>query len=335
MLEKFSAGAIQALNAAREEALRLEFTQVDTDHLLLGLAHEHRGLANRLLTRHGVGPKQLRLAVEQLSGRGYSMARQEDLVFSPGTIRVLARTAMRRPTLVESQDVFHALLHEPDTAAEALLKHLQLDLAELRAQAEGLMAGALSEDAESPAEEGKVLPRRFVPRLLTPAGQSVLSYAYAATRFFGHTIVGTEQLLAALLYVKTGLAARVLEANGVDALEVEAVASRVIGRGSGTVPGRLSLSRWCEEVLDHAWSEARKLGHEQVGTGHILLSLVELDVGGALYILDQLDVNLAQIRYDVEAAFEGAHGDPEPEDGAFAVGFDDDEGRLPEELQPS
>ena len=332
MLEKFSAGAIQALNAAREEALRLEFTQVDTDHLLLGLVHEHRGLANRLLTRHSVGPRQLRLAVEQLSGRGYSMARQEDLVFSAGTIRVLARTAMRRPTLVESQDVFHALLLEPDTAAEALLRHLGLDPEVLRTEAEALLAGGLSEDAETPAVEARVLPRRFVQRLLTPAGQSVLSYAYAATRFFGHTIVGTEQLLAALLYVRTGLAAKVLEANGVDALEVEAVASRVIGRGSGTLPGRLSLSRWCEEVLDQAWIVARKLGHERVGTGHILLGLIDLDVGGALYILDQLDVNLAQIRYDVEAAFEAAAGDPEPEDGQLDRAFEADEDLVPGEL---
>ncbi len=330
MLEKFSAGAIQALNAAREEALRLEFTQVDTDHLLLGLAHEHRGLATRLLTRHGVGPKQLRLAVEQLSGRGYSMARQEDLVFSAGTIRVLARTAMRRPTLVESQDVFHALLLEPDTAAETVLRHLRLEPAELREEAEALLAGGMSEDAETPAAEGKVLPRRFVQRLLTPAGQSVLSYSYAATRFFGHTIVGTEQLLTALLYVRTGLASRVLEANGVDALEVEAVASRVIGRGSGTLPGRLSLSRWCEEVLDQAWTAARKLGHEQVGTGHILLGMIDLDVGGALYILDQLDVNLAQIRFDVETAFDHAPGDPEPEDASPSRGSD-----LDEELQPN
>lgn len=320
MLERFSAGAIQALNAAREEALRLEFTQVDTDHLLLGLAHEHKGLAAKMFSRHGVGPRHLRVAVEQISGRGYSIARMEDLVFSPGTIRVLARTAMRRPTLVESQDVFHALLHEPDTAAEGVLRHLGLDPDALRDEADARVAGTLAEEAETPVEEGKVLPKRFVPRLLTPAGQSVLSYAYAATRFFGHTIVGTEQLLTALLYVRTGLASRVLEANDVDALEVEAVASRVIGRGSGTVPGRLSLSRRCEEVLDGAWNLARKLGHEQVGTGHVLLALIEWDAGGALYILDQLDINLAQIRYDVETAFELAPGEAEPEEGAVADG---------------
>ena len=318
MLERFSARAIQALNAAREEALRLEFNQVDTDHLLLGLVHESRGMAAKLLMRNQVTQRRLRLAVEQVSGRGYSMARMEDLVFAPGTIRVLARTADRRPTLVESQDVFLGLLAEPDTAIDPVLKALGLDRQVLLSAAEDSLATRPHEDAATPEEGERVLPKRFVPRLLTPAGQSVLSYAFAAARFFGHTWVGTEQVLTGLLDVKSGLAARVLAVNGVDALAVEAVTARVIGRGSGTVAGRLSLSRWAEEIFDAAWGVARKFGHEQVGTGHVLLALLDLDVGGALYILDQLDVNMAQIRYDVEAAFEAAPGDPEPENALTA-----------------
>lgn len=318
MLERFSAGAIQALNAAREEALRLEFNQVDTDHLLLGLVHEGRGVAAKLLMRHQVTQRQLRLAVEQVSGRGYSMARMEDLVFAPGTIRVLARTAHRRPTLVESQDVFLGLLAEPDTAIDAVLKQLGLDRETLLTEAENSLASRVQDDAATPAEGQLVLPKRFVPRLLTPAGQGVLAYAYTAARNFGHTFVGTEQVLAGLLDVQTGLAARVLTGNGVVPLEVEAVASRAIGRGSGTVPGRLSLSRWADEVFDAAWAVARKRGHEQVGTGHVLLALLDLDVGGALYILDQLDVNLAQIRFDVEAAFDAVPEEPEPADALAA-----------------
>jgi ATP-dependent Clp protease ATP-binding subunit ClpC len=86
----------------------------------------------------------------------------------------------------------------------------------------------------------------------------------------------------------------------------------VIGRGSGTVAGRLTLSRWTEQVLEQAWAEARRLKHTRVGTGHVLLGLTQLDVGGALYILDHLDINLAQIRYDVEQAFAAAPGNPEP-----------------------
>lgn len=312
MFEKFSAGAIQAINAAREEALRLEFNQVDTDHLLLGLMHERQGLAAKVLGAKGVEQRQLRLAVEQHSGRGYSLVRAEELVFSPETLRVLARTALARPTLVESQDLFSALLLERDCAARSVLEGFGLDPEDLREAVSARLAAQASDDLN--LEDRPLLPSRFTPRLLTPAGHSVLGYAHAAATFFGHTIVGTEQLLTGLLQVKVGLASQVLAANGVDTLEVEAVASRVIGQGSGTVPGRLTTSRFCDDVLEMAWVEARRLGHRQVGTGHILLGLTELDVGGALYIMDHLNLNLAQIRDDVEQAFASAAGDPEPEE---------------------
>jgi ATP-dependent Clp protease ATP-binding subunit ClpA len=306
VFEKFSASAIQAINAAREETLRLEFNQVDTDHLLLGLAHERASVVARTLEKQQIGVRQLRLAVEHLSGRGYSLTRMEDLIFAPATLRTLARAALANPTLVESQDLFFALLEERESAALAVLKHLKLDV-----EAVGRVGRELAH-ADAPVPDAAVLPQHFSHRLLTTLGDSVLSYAYAAARYFGHTIVGTEQLLTGLLYVRDGLAAQVLAANGVEAMEVEAITARVIGRGSGAIAGRVTLSRWTEEVLEHAWAAARKLKHTQVGTGHILLGLTELDVGGALYIMDHLDVNLAQIRYDIEQAFLTAPGDPEP-----------------------
>jgi ATP-dependent Clp protease ATP-binding subunit ClpA len=312
MLEKFSASAIQALNAAREEALRLEFSQVDTDHLLLGLAHERQGLAARTLQKLGVEHRKLRLAVEQLSGRGYSLTRQEDLVFSDGTLRTLARAARTRPTLVESQDVFRALLDEQEAPVQGVLRQLGLELDRVRETAAALDAKDAAPTME-PTPETTVVPTRFNQRLLTTTAHSVLTYAHAATRFYGHTIVGTEQLLTGLLYVRTGLASKVLAANFVDPLEVEAVCARVIGQGSGTAAGKVTLSRWVEEVLERAWEQARRLKHDHVGTGHVLLGLIDLDVGGALYVMDHLDLNLAQIRYDVEQAFAAAPGDPEPE----------------------
>jgi ATP-dependent Clp protease ATP-binding subunit ClpA len=307
VLEKFSASAIQAINAAREEALRLEFEQVDTEHLLLGLSHETRGVIARSMQKHGVDVRKLRMAVEQLYGRGYSLIRQEDLMFSPDALRALATAAQAHPTLVESQDVLVALLRNPGGKSIEVVRHLGLDPEAIASTVE-----TFSKDDLQPAAEGEVLPTRFSRRLLTDKAQQVIDRANETTLRFGHTIVGTEQLLTALLHGEDGMASQVLLANGVDPLMVEAVAARVIGRGSGTIPGRLTLSRWVEEVLEQAWTEARRLKHTRVGTGHVLLGLTNLDVGGALYILDQLDINLAQIRYDVEQAFAAASGDPEP-----------------------
>jgi ATP-dependent Clp protease ATP-binding subunit ClpA len=319
VLEKFSASAIQAINAAREEALRVEFEQVDTEHMLLGLSHETRGVIARAMQKHGVDVRKLRMAVEQLYGRGYSMIRQEDLMFSPATLRALASAAQAHPTLVESQDVLVALLREPESKSVAVVRHLGIDPAAFAASVEHF-----SQD-DGVEGEGEVLPARYSMRLLTDRSRAVVDRAYEAARTFGHTIVGTEQLLTGLLADPESMAGQVLAANGVDPLVVEAVAARVIGQGSGTVDGRLSLSRWVEQVLEAAWASARRLKHGRVGTGHMLLGLTDLDVGGALYILDHLDINLGQIRYDVEQAFAAAPGDPEP---AAAYPVEDDEGLL-------
>jgi ATP-dependent Clp protease ATP-binding subunit ClpA len=317
VLEKFSAMAIQAINAAREEALRVEFEQVDTEHMLLGLSHETRGVIARAMQKHGVDVRKLRMAVEQLYGRGYSMIRQEDLMFSPASLRALAAAAQANPTLVESQDVLVALLREPESKSRDVMRHLGVDPDAFVASVEHF-----SHDDAAEAT-GAVLPAHFSMRLLTDRARGVIDQAYAATRAFGHTIVGTEQLLTGLLADPTSMASQVLVANSVDPLVVEAVAARVIGRGSGTVDGRLSLSRWVEQVLEAAWASARRLKHERVGTGHVLLGLTDLDVGGALYILDHLDINLGQIRYDVEQAFAAAPGDPEP-DAAYPVEASDE-----------
>lgn len=317
VLEKFSAGAIQALNAAREEALRLEFEQVNADHLLLGLLHEHQGVPARALRTHRVELKQLRLAVEQLFGRGYSLIRAEDLVFSPAVLSALARSAQANPLLVEGQDILLALLQEQVGPSVEVLRHLRLAPEAIAASVREL-ASKVDEATAEP-----VVPTRFNHRLLTLPGRSVLSYAFSAARHFGHTIVGTEQLLTGLLYVKEGLASQVLALGGVEALEVEAVAARVIGRGSGTVSGLVVLSRWCEEILEAAWAEARRHKHAQVGTGHILLGLIDLDVSGALYLMDHLDINLAQLREDVLSAFAAAPGNPEPPLAEDVVDEDD------------
>ncbi|HEY9724557.1 MAG TPA: Clp protease N-terminal domain-containing protein, partial [Oscillatoriaceae cyanobacterium] len=250
--------------------------------------------------------KQMRLAVEQLSGRGYSLIRAEALVVSPPVRAALARSAQANPLLVEGQDILLALLQEQVGPSVEVLKHFRLVPEAIAATVRELT----SKEDEGAAEP--IVPTRFNHRLLTLPGRSVLSYAFSAARHFGHTIVGTEQLLTGLLYVKEGLASQVLTYNGVDALEIEAVAARVIGRGSGTVSGLVVLSRWCEEILEAAWAQARRLKHAQVGTGHVLLGLIDLDVSGALYLMDHLDINLAQLREDVLGAFAADAGNPEP-----------------------
>lgn len=309
MLEKFSRSAIQALNAAREEALRLEFDRVGAEHLLLGLLHEQRGLALRAFTAHRVTLKQVRLAVEQRFGRGYSLIRQEDLMFSAEALAILAVAAREQAESVESGSVFLALCAHPDAKLLVLFEALGLDAAELGRHAAGLPD--LDEAASAGSDAGH-RPRRFDVRRLTPEADAALGFALAAARHHGHTLVGTEQLFAGLMYEPEGLAGQALSRAGISRVAYEAAASRLIGPGSGMVPGRLGFSRRTEEALERAWAMARAAGFDRVGTGHVLLGLLDLDVAGALTITDQLDLDLALIRSEVEEAFRQDPDTPEP-----------------------
>jgi ATP-dependent Clp protease ATP-binding subunit ClpA len=321
VFEKFSAQAIQALNAAREEALRLEFSQVNAEHLLLGISHERRGVAARCLQRRGIEQKHLRLAVEHLAGRGYSLIRAEDLIFSPEVLRALARAAKSNATPVESHHLFQALLAEHDGAACAVLKHLRIEIEALSREAYALAREDVSTGI-SPLEAPE-LPVHFTPRLLTPEALEALARAFETARAQGHTLVGTEQVLTGLLEASAGLAPRVLSTVGASVLAVAAVAYGALGHGSGAATYRRGFSLRVREALERSWIEAKRHGHTRIGTGHILWGLLEAEAGGALYILDRLELDLVLVRDELERAFAAAPGDPEPpmapEDAEFGI----------------
>lgn len=318
LFENFSAKAIEALNLAREEARRLEFVQVDTDHLLLGLLAEGNGVAARALRLMGIDLRKARFAAEQLFGRGYTHS--SSLFFAPECQTVFTHAleiaSQVEPVLVDTQDLLLALLQQPRARSGELLRHLGCDLDDVQRHLMQVRAQDLESPTPPPDPERAVRPKHFSPRLLSDEGREVYELAYQMAQSFGHTLVGTEQLLIALLAVERGLASQVLRANGLTRHDAEAIAHRVIGRGSGTVQAKHVLSHRAEQALNAAWREAQARHHDRVGTGHMLLGLLGLDAGGALTIMDLLKVNLSGIQLDVEQAFEEQPRELEPHWGA-------------------
>ena len=309
MLSKFSAKAIEAIDRAREEAKRLEFNQVDSDHLLLGLLAEGNGVAARALKTMGTDLRKARFATEQIAGRGYMGTGLDDLSFSPACSRIfdsaLAIAGNTEPVLVDTQYLLLAILRQRDCRGVEVLRQMRVDLDAF----EQLLMQVRNQDLASPTPPPPdplhaVLPQRFNPRLLSTRGEQVWEAAHQMARAFGHTIVGTEHLLIALLAVDEGIASQILRQNGLTRVEVEAVVHRVIGRGSGTLPSTLMLSRFGAATLEAAWDEARRRDHDRVGTGHMLFGILQLDAGGALAILDMLRINLAGVQFELEQAFD-------------------------------
>lgn len=322
MFENFSAKAIAALNFAREEARRLEFAQVDTDHLLLGLLAEGNGVAARALKQVSIDLRKARVVTEQLLGRGYTQV--AELVFSPECVTVfgdaIGIASTVEPVLVDTQDLLLAVIRQPRSRGVQVLKEAGCDLEELLERLMAVRARDLESPSPPPDPDQTVVPKRFSPRLLTEQGRLVYDQAFELAGQYGHTLVGTEQLLIALL-ISDCFAADVLRANGLSREDAESVAYRMIGRGSGTIASKLTLSRRATEALDGAWSEARDRKHERVGSGHILLGLLGKDAGGALTIMDLLKINLGGLQMDVERAFDDHPREPEPrwDDAGFST----------------
>ncbi len=110
-----------------------------------------------------------------------------------------------------------------------------------------------------------------------------------------HNYVGTEHLLLGLLSVDDGAAAQVLTRLGVDVTEARTEIEQIIGRGSAPPAGQPPFTPRSKKVLELAHGEAKRLGHNYVGTEHLLLGLVREGSGVAAQVLNRLGADRAAI----------------------------------------
>ena len=127
----------------------------------------------------------------------------------------------------------------------------------------------------------------------------VIMLAQEEARRLNHNFVGTEQLLLGLIGEGTGIAAKVLRSMGVNLKDVQSEVEKIIGRGSGFVTVEIPFTPRAKRVLESSLEEARQLGHNYIGTEHLLLSLSQDNEGVAARVLENLGVDLSQVRQQV------------------------------------
>jgi hypothetical protein len=135
--------------------------------------------------------------------------------------------------------------------------------------------------------------------------RGVLTLAQDEAQRFHHNYIGTEHLLLGLVREREGVAARVLENMNVELAKVRTAVEFIIGRGDLPVVGEVGLTPGAKRVIELAIDEARGLGHNYIGTEHLLLGLVREDEGIAAGVLESLGVNLERTRNAVLQALEG------------------------------
>ncbi|KGG15432.1 ATP-dependent Clp protease [Prochlorococcus sp. MIT 0602] len=123
--------------------------------------------------------------------------------------------------------------------------------------------------------------------------------AQEEARRLGHNFVGTEQILLGLIGEGTGVAAKVLKSMGVNLKDSRVEVEKIIGRGSGFVAVEIPFTPRAKRVLELSLEEARQLGHNYIGTEHLLLGLIREGEGVAARVMENLGVDLTKVRTQV------------------------------------
>jgi ATP-dependent Clp protease ATP-binding subunit ClpC len=148
--------------------------------------------------------------------------------------------------------------------------------------------------------QGAKMFERFTER-----ARQVVVLAQEEARGLRHNYIGTEHLLLGLLREEEGVAARVFDKLEISVEEVRAAVVRIVGSGEEVPQGQIPFTPRAKKVLELALREALSLGHNYIGTEHILLGLIREEEGVAARILLDLDADSDKIRAEVMQLLSG------------------------------
>ncbi|CAH8267930.1 unnamed protein product [Arabidopsis lyrata] len=144
---------------------------------------------------------------------------------------------------------------------------------------------------------------RCVPKAMferfTEKAIKVIMLSQEEARRLGHNFVGTEQILLGLIGEGTGIAAKVLKSMGINLKDSRVEVEKIIGRGSGFVAVEIPFTPRAKRVLELSLEEARQLGHNYIGSEHLLLGLLREGEGVAARVLENLGADPSNIRTQV------------------------------------
>ena len=145
-------------------------------------------------------------------------------------------------------------------------------------------------------------------RPFTDRARRVVVLAQDEARLRNHNDLGTEHLLLGLIREGEGVAVRALESLGISVAAVGARVQEIIGQGQSAPTGHIPFTPRAKKVLELSLREALLLGHDYIGTEHLLLGLIGEGEGVAAQVLMQLGADLSRVRQRVIELRSGAAG---------------------------
>ncbi len=154
----------------------------------------------------------------------------------------------------------------------------------------------------------------------TDRARRVVVLAQEEARLLNHNYIGTEHILLGLIHEGEGVAAKALESLGISLEAVRAQVEEIIGHGGSAPSGHIPFTPRAKKVLELSLREALQLGHNYIGTEHILLGLIREGEGVAAQVLVKLGADLSRVRQQVIQLLSGYAGGKEPAGAGAATG---------------
>jgi ATP-dependent Clp protease ATP-binding subunit ClpC len=146
----------------------------------------------------------------------------------------------------------------------------------------------------------------------TDRARRVVVLAQEEARLLNHNYIGTEHILLGLIHEGEGVAAKALESLGISLEAVRAQVEEIIGHGGQAPSGHIPFTPRAKKVLELSLREALQLGHNYIGTEHILLGLIREGEGVAAQVLVKLGADLSRVRQQVIQLLSGYAGTKDP-----------------------
>ena len=153
----------------------------------------------------------------------------------------------------------------------------------------------------------------------TDRARRVVVLAQEEARMLNHNYIGTEHILLGLIHEGEGVAAKALESLGISLEAVRSQVEEIIGQGQAAPTGHIPFTPRAKKVLELSLRESRQLGHDYIGTEHILLGLIREGEGVGARVLVKLGADLNRVRMEVIRLLKGYLGKGE---AGIAVGVD-------------
>src|SRR5438093_1665364 len=146
----------------------------------------------------------------------------------------------------------------------------------------------------------------------TDRARRVVVLAQEEARMLNHNYIGTEHILLGLIHEGEGVAAKALESLNISLEAVRSQVEEIIGQGQAAPTGHIPFTPRAKKVLELSLREALQLGHNYIGTEHILLGLIREGEGVAAQVLQKLGADLSRVRQQVIQLLSGYAGSKEP-----------------------